>query len=140
MKEELAKAFFERAKEDLESAEILFKNKKYTDCIFHCEQAVQKSLKSVLILFGIEVYEHRVSHIFKDEVAIKYPELEEISKVASEIEDHWLKTRYPIKTKDKIFNPLKYYNEKIAKEILEKAKKVLSEIEKFLKENFGLFY
>lgn len=42
-------AWWEKAKDDLETAEILYKNKKYNNAVFHCQQAVEKAFKAVLL-------------------------------------------------------------------------------------------
>ncbi len=102
----LVKAWLERSGADLVTAEAAFERRVYADVVYHSEQAVQKAIKAVLVLFGLkEITEHRVASVFDDVVVSKYPELEPLVKIAYEIERHWLKTRYPLITKSGIFNP-----------------------------------
>ena len=48
MKEEV-KRWWSKAKDDLEKAIILHKNRKYDGAVFFCQQSVEKGLKAVLI-------------------------------------------------------------------------------------------
>lgn len=138
MKVELAKAFMRRALEDLDSAKILLEKGKHADSVYHAEQASQKGMKAVLILFGTEVLEHRVSHLFKDKVCVQYPELEGVAEIASRVEDHWLRPRYPIATRRGLLDPLEIYDEKLATSVLRDAEKVVEKLREFLEEEFDL--
>ena len=46
MKEEV-KRWWNKAKDDLEKAKILFENKKYDGTVFFCQQSVEKGLKAL---------------------------------------------------------------------------------------------
>ncbi|OGI15435.1 hypothetical protein A3K63_01795 [Candidatus Micrarchaeota archaeon RBG_16_49_10] len=48
MKEEV-KRWWNKAKDDLEKAKILFDNKKYDGTVFFCQQSVEKALKALLL-------------------------------------------------------------------------------------------
>jgi len=48
MREEV-KRWWNRAKDDLEKAQILFDNKKYDGTTFFCQQSVEKTLKALLL-------------------------------------------------------------------------------------------
>lgn len=45
---EMVDFWFKSAKEDLKTAELLFKNKRYDYCLFFCHLAVEKSLKGIV--------------------------------------------------------------------------------------------
>ena len=45
----ISQKWFEFAKKDLKSAEILFKGKEYEVAIYHCHQAIEKSIKAVIV-------------------------------------------------------------------------------------------
>jgi hypothetical protein len=45
---ETFKEFFETAKSDLSSSEILFSEKKYSEAVYHLQQAVEKAVKSYI--------------------------------------------------------------------------------------------
>jgi len=44
---EEVKRWWKKAVDDLEKAEILYKNKKYDGTVFYCQQAVEKGLKAL---------------------------------------------------------------------------------------------
>ena len=48
-KEEVIKHWFESAKRDKETAEILFANKRYDHCLFFCHLFLEKALKALVI-------------------------------------------------------------------------------------------
>mgnify|MGYP001614731182 CR=1 FL=1 len=45
----ITQKWLEFAKKDLESARILFKSKAYENAIWHCHQALEKTLKAIII-------------------------------------------------------------------------------------------
>ncbi len=48
MKEEV-KRWWNKAKDDLEKARILFENNKYDGCVFFCQQSIEKGLKALFL-------------------------------------------------------------------------------------------
>jgi HEPN domain-containing protein len=130
---ELAKSFMRKAYDDLKSAEILLEKSQYSDSTFHSQQAAEKSSKALLIMNKIFVREHIISHLlFGLEVN------EEIIRSVSSLEEHWIRPRYPFVGKKLVWDPTKEYTREIAEDALKKAKFVVSEIEKILKEKYGL--
>jgi len=125
----LAKSFLERAREDLKSAEILLNAKQYSDSTFHSQQAAEKVAKALLVLENMFVKEHIVSHILS-ELNIE----EKIVESVKDLEEHWIKPRYPLIGRGIVWNPSKMYNRKIAEDALKKAKFVVEEISKILKQ------
>ena len=134
---EKARVWLERAKADLKSAEIL-KEVVPADSVYHSQQAVEKAIKSALVVKGIEVKEHRVSGLFYDEFVVLYPELEEIYGIAVELEKHWLKSRYPIEYSRGVWNPLEVYSKEDAERLYSMARTFVSRMEEFLRKEFGL--
>lgn len=133
---ELCKKFLNRAKEDLDVAEILLKKGKYADSAYHSQQAAEKAGKALLILEKKFISDHIISGIISkvlDEEAAK----EIVPKLIS-LEEHWIKPRYPYPGRKLIWDPLKEYTKEIAEDALEKAKFVLDRIEKILKEKYGV--
>jgi HEPN domain-containing protein len=128
------------AKEDLIVSELLYKNKKYSNSVYHAQQASEKAVKAILILLDEQIYEHKISSFFYDLVYTKFPYdyIEEIYFNLSKLETHWLKSRYILKNKNTIINPLEVYNKKNSKELIEISKKTLELSKKFLKEEFDL--
>jgi len=137
---EYAKIWLKEAERELEAAKILLEKGLYEMCVYHAQQAAEKAIKAVLILLGKEIYEHRVTAIFRDEM-IKYdfPCLEEVVNKAFWLEQHWLRSRYPIKkVNGKVEVPYELYDENTAKRAIEYAEFVLSKIKEFLKKEFLL--
>jgi len=130
---ELSKSFLKRAFNDLKSAEILLENGQYSDSAFHSQQAAEKSSEALLILNKMFVREHIVSHLLA-----KIGVSEDIIKNVSSLEEHWVKPRYPFVSKVLLWDPTREYTKEIAEEALNKAKFVVREIEKILKEKYGL--
>jgi HEPN domain-containing protein len=130
---ELAKSFMRKAYDDLRSAEVLLKEGQYSDSTFHSQQAAEKSSKALLVLNKIFVREHIVSHLL-----FGLGVSQEIIRNVSSLEEHWIKPRYPFVSKKLIWDPTKEYTREIAEDALNKAKFVVNEIEKVLKEKYGL--
>jgi len=130
---ELSKSFMKKAFDDLKSAEILLKNEQYSDSTFHSQQAAEKASKALLILNKMFVREHIVSPLLA-----KIEVNRDIVKNVSSLEEHWIKPSYLFVGRELIWDPTKEYTKEIAEEALEKAKFVVSEIEKILKEKYGV--
>jgi HEPN domain-containing protein len=137
---EFIKAWLRRAKADFKSAEDLFRNEDFADSTYHSQQAAEKACKALLIAENAFIEEHKISKWFKKVFNKKIDEdrLNEIIKNVMDLEVHWVKPKYPFAGKGYIWDPTKEYTKRIAEEALEKAKFVVSEIEKILKEKYGL--
>lgn len=134
-----ARAFLKKAESELKLAKIAINHGNYAESCYLSQQAAEKACKALLILFGKEIYEHVISG-YVNEVISEYllDELKEVPKLLLELEEHWLKSRYPLKKFGKIFDPLEYYTREIAEEAYKKAEKVVRKIKEFLKEKFDL--
>lgn len=135
-----ALVFLERAKGDLKSAKDLLKNKDYADAVYHSQQGAEKAAKVILILENTFVRDHIISGFFGG-VTAKFKEQEkirEIIKTLQELEVHWVKTRYPLISERKVWNPLKEYKQKDAREAIKKGTFVLQGIIKLLKERYKI--
>ena len=130
MKEELAKGFLEEALDDLEAAEILYRNGKWSKVVFLCQQALEKAMKAVLFLIGYGiVMDHKVSAIFGYEMGKRGVEAGDIVTIATSLEEEFPKTRYPRIYRGELFLPSKEFSEEDAKYYLEETKKAISKIE-----------
>ncbi len=56
----ISNSFIKTAKSDLNSARILFKNKEYSNSLYHSQQAIEKILKAMLSLKGRFIFKHEV--------------------------------------------------------------------------------
>jgi len=137
---EFIKAWLRRAKADLKSAEDLFRNEDFADSTYHSQQASEKACKALLIAENAFIEEHKISKWFRKVFSGKIDEnrLNNIVKNVMDLEVHWVKPKYPFAGKGYIWDPTKEYKREIAEDALKKAKFVVSEIEKILKEKYGL--
>jgi HEPN domain-containing protein len=131
---ELAKEFFLTALNDLESAKLELEGKVFNNSVYHSQQAIEKAIKALLILHNQFVETHFVADRIKGLVD------EKVVEHAKSLEKNWILTRYPFRRKTEIWSPRKAFSEVDAIETLKKAKFVLNEIEKILKEKYGLSF
>jgi len=69
--EEFARAFLEIAVRDLENARRAFEIGDYPECVFHCQQAVEKAVKAMLELRKRFVFNHGPELLAKFEEAFR---------------------------------------------------------------------
>ncbi|MCX8191155.1 MAG: HEPN domain-containing protein [Candidatus Aenigmarchaeota archaeon] len=124
---ELSRLFLKKAKEDLEVAEILLREKKYADSVYHSQQAAEKSGKAILLINKIFVAEHRISRFLPKKIGKK------VIEYVKDLERHWVKPRYPFIGRDLIWDPTVEYTKELAEESLKKAKFVFEKIVKIVK-------
>jgi HEPN domain-containing protein len=129
---ELAKEFFLTALDDLKSAKLELDGKVFNNSIYHSQQAVEKAVKALLILHNQFVETHFVADRIKGLVDDK------VVECTKSLEKNWVITRYPFRRKTEIWSPRKAFTEADAIEALEKARFVVNEIGKILKEKYGL--
>ena len=55
MKKEIYQKWLERVKYDIDTAEAMYSTGRYIYAIFMCQQAIEKSLKALLVFKGIEI-------------------------------------------------------------------------------------
>ena len=123
----LAKEFFETARADLKSAEILLKANNFNNSIYHSQQTAEKAIKALLVLRNKFVESHFVADIAKDFLN------EKVYEYAKSLEKNWIITRYPFRRKSEIWSPVKAFTRTDAKDALKKAKFVFNSISKILK-------
>jgi len=124
----LAKEFFETARADLKSAEVLLKANNFNNSAYHSQQVAEKAIKALLVLKNEFVESHFVADIAKDLLN------EKVYECAKSLEKNWIITRYPLRRKAEIWSPVKAFTKTDATEALKKAKLVFNSISKILKE------
>lgn len=89
----ITQKWLEYVEEDLKAAEILFKNKRYLGCIYHCHQAIEKILKAILVEKEKTVPKtHDLLDLLKQS-EIKYTK--EILEFLQELNPYYTPIRYP---------------------------------------------
>ncbi|EHP88514.1 HEPN domain-containing protein [Methanotorris formicicus] len=138
----LSKYFLSMAEEDLEIAKVLLKTEHYAGSVFHSQQCIEKSIKSVLILFGVFIKTHYVSNLLVRNLD-KFDEywkerFDSLLPIIRELERHWALPRYPEPMGEEVWNPLDNYTKEDAEECIKNAEEVLKVVNGFLKEKYGL--
>jgi len=134
---ELVKSFVEASKSDLSAAVSLLKDKNYNNSIFHSQQAVEKIVKAILIVHGKFKATHIVSPELK-RIQRKEKIGNDVVSAVRALERHWVVSRYPFRLGKEVWNPAVAFDELDAREALEKARFVVKEIGKILKERYGV--
>lgn len=127
----ITKKWLEYAKADLEGAETLLKAGKsqWTDqlCVWHCHQAIEKLLKTVIVEKGKEVKKVHNLIFLLQESELKVSK--EFKEYIEKLNPHYQPPRYPdIPWR----GPILRYNKKIAEEHIRKTKEIFLWIEKKL--------
>lgn len=130
LKKRSVKDWLFMAEIDLKSAQASLKDKIYSSACFHAQQAVEKSLKALLLHFESEVTKTH-DLLFLLSRASKYErELEKFKEAASFLNKFYIPTRYPDAFPGSLPEGLPKREE--ALKSLEKAKEVLTFISKKL--------
>lgn len=118
--------WWKQAKRDIESAENSLRSKDYYVVVFLCQQAVEKSLKALLLHTKRKFFRsHSLIYLGK---SVSIPST--FYSFLRELTPQYVITRYPNATEE---IPSELYDEEIASDILKKSKEVLAWIEKQLK-------
>jgi HEPN domain-containing protein/predicted nucleotidyltransferase len=132
-----AQYWIEDAKRDFKAAESLLDAEIFERAVYHCQQAVEKVVKGLLICFGSYEKTHYVSVILKEEGKKrelgKWNErLEDIIKISEKLEPHVSLSRYPGISEGDLWLPYKEYTYEIAEKSLSDAKKAIKLAEEFV--------
>ncbi|WP_457753559.1 HEPN domain-containing protein [Thermococcus sp.] len=124
-----AKLLWEQALEDLKTAKALIEVKRYYASVLFSQQAAKKTLKA-LYIEGRREFPPKTHSLLRlsNELGIKD---EEVIDALLDLNPEYIVTRYP-DAADEV--PARIYNERMAVEHLEKAKKVIE----FCRQKLGL--
>lgn len=115
---DITKKWLEFAKGDLRDAEILFKKRSYSGCIYHCHQCIEKFLKAAIIEREKKLKKiHDLLQLLK-ESGLRYTK--EILDFMAELDPYYNPVRYP----DTAFEFKEKYNRKQAMKFLKLTKDV----------------
>lgn len=136
---ELSKAYFEKAESDMGDAERALRDGSYPTCVFFCQQSVEKALKSILAMEGIETRTHHVSKVtlehierFKKLGKLQLSRLRNVAGISETLEPHVARARYPWREGTRILRPEQYYTKAVAERFVNNAKKALELSRKIL--------
>ncbi len=125
-----ANYWLEDSERDLKASEYLSQNRLYERAVYHCQQAVEKTVKAVLICFGAYEKTHYVASILRKEVENRdlkeySRQLVEVIRIAEELEPHVSLSRYPGISGGEVWLPSREYTNEIAESVLRDAKKAI---------------
>jgi HEPN domain-containing protein len=115
--DELAKTWFERAKDDLRCAQHDLEGSFYTHACFGCQQAVEKDLKAYLLSRHVELIRSHVLPRLLLRCADFDEDFRDFEAACDLLTDYYVDTRYPEMGMS--------YTEELAKEAIELASQVL---------------
>jgi HEPN domain-containing protein len=89
----ITKKWIAFAQEDLQNADILFKNKSYKGVIYYCHQAIEKSIKAIINEQGKRIPKTHDLPCLLEISGIKLPDL--IVEIIEELNPYYNPSRYP---------------------------------------------
>jgi len=121
--------WFEKADHDLEVAQVLYDNNKYTDIIcFHAHQAIEKYLKGYLYFNGQMPRKiHNLEELLKDCSALQ-PKFLEYLDACNKITAYYIETHYPTPAASE-------YTRAEAQEAIEIARNIVELVEREIEES-----
>lgn len=138
-----AESWLKDAKRDLKAAKSLHEENLFEKAIYHSQQCVEKSVKAILICFGIFEKTHFVSITLKEETKkrkLKDKKIDELISISESLEPHVSLSRYPGISKGEIWLPYEEYDDKTVKESLNNAGRAMKIAKEFVDEWFWKFY
>ena len=93
-----AERWLSTADDDLDTARILKKNKKYAHACFHAQQAGEKAVKAVWYFLDSDPWGHSIKKLIDDLVRIDkkvYNSLKNLGKNGMILDRFYIPTRYP---------------------------------------------
>lgn len=141
---EFAIKLIQEAESDLESAKTQLRESRFHKSVFEAQQCVEKMMKAALALEGLtQVYDHDPRGLFASEIITRADNehLEELRVMIRETDwlmDQYSFVRYPILRSQRVISPLDRYGEKEAEDAVTIAEKTVSNLKKFLTEQYKL--
>lgn len=129
---------FTDGKRDFSIGEIILEKGYFDKAVYHFQQSVEKSVKAILICFGIFKKTHFVGNILLNDIKERKVEdkwkekLMEIAVTCAEIEPEVTWSRYPGIDEDTLWVPSREYSKYDAEEIKEKCKKTVQMAREFV--------
>jgi len=127
---EEARRWLSEAQWDLETAQILHKSRRYNSCAFICQQAGEKAAKALLYVIGESPFGHSIRELLARYVEAKHENLDELLRLASELDRHYVPARYPNAIPSG--TPHESYDEIVSRRTLDHAAKIIQYVERQL--------
>ncbi len=140
---DFSEAMLKDGERDFKIGERLTMDAFYDKAVYHFQQSIEKSIKSILIAMGIFQKTHFVGGILKkvvseNELLKKWKtDLLEIAEISEGIEPDISLSKYPGIIGDSLWLPFEEYTEEDAGEAMGKSGKVLSVAKRFFQDWFS---
>lgn len=140
---DFSQAMLKDGERDCEIGKTLIEGKYYDKAVYHFQQSIEKSIKSILIAKGVFQRTHLIGRILRKVVSEKdipkrmRKDLLEAADISEAIEPEVSLSRYPGIKDDSLWLPFKEYKKKDADGAMEKSAKVLSIAKRFLEDWFS---
>ena len=128
-----AKRWLETSRGDLETARILFSNKRYAHSCFHAQQAGEKCVKALWYLADADPWGHSIRRLIEeipDADAERFKDLMKLSETGAKLDRFYIPTRYPNGLPE--LTPDEAYFEEDARGALTLAQNLIACVEKIL--------
>ena len=93
-----AERWLKTAKGDLETAVVLFKNKKFAHSCFHSHQAAEKAIKAVWYFLEADPWGHSIKKLIQDMENVDLrtkKKFENLTRSSVLLDRYYIPTRYP---------------------------------------------
>jgi HEPN domain-containing protein/predicted nucleotidyltransferase len=140
---DFSQAMLKDGQRDFEIGKRLTGDGYYDKAVYHFQQTIEKSTKSILLAMGIFQKTHLVGRVLRKIVSEKEisgkwkTELLEVAEISEEIEPEVSLSRYPGIRDDSLWLPFEEYTKEDADGAMGKAKRVLSIGKVFIKDWFS---
>ena len=133
-----AKKYFEEAKKDFERAKRAYQFQDYPECVFYCQQCVEKCVKAMLEVKRRVVYNQGLELISTFVEVFEREWLSEYNIIIEALEylqEYYTRSRYPFLLKGEVLSPSDIIDRNVAERSLSYAEKVLEVTYNFLRRN-----
>jgi HEPN domain-containing protein/predicted nucleotidyltransferase len=136
-------AMLKDGERDFEIGRRLADDGYYDKAVYHCQQSVEKSVKSILIAMGIFQKSHLIGGVLRKIIIDKgiskdiVKTLLEVAEISETIEPEVSLSRYPGIIDDTLWVPSEEYNKEDAEKALKKTAKALSIAKMFVEDWFS---
>jgi len=131
-----AAIYLESAEEQLKEASLALEHGRNALSVFLSAMSAENVTSALIIALGHRPSKKHRNSMVLHRLSQTSPELKpglvELIDVLKKLEPHITKARYPIRKGPELFPPSKYYDEKIAREILESARRGMTVVKEIL--------
>jgi len=129
--------YFETAEEQLNDAELAFKEGRYALCAFLSASCAENATSALLIALGAKPSKKHRNSLVLNRLVPSVPSrvqssIREMIESMKTLEPHITKARYPIRKGLELSPPSKFYTREIAEKALAQAQKVVKSVKPLL--------